>query len=160
MANDPTGQGQDLVITRIIDAPRQRVWEAWTRQEHLVQWWGQPKDATMPFAKLDFRVGGFFHYKVELPEGRVVWGKKVYREITEPERLVFDDYYSDEQGNQVVTAESPHMVVTATFADREGKTELTVRHAGIGAGTGGTMDQYKQGWSECLDRLDQEAAKL
>ena len=55
---------RSLVITRVFDAPRSLVFKAWTEREHLVRWWGQPKGATMPFCRVDLRVGGGFQGEV------------------------------------------------------------------------------------------------
>ncbi len=79
-----------LVITRVFDAPRDLVFKAWTEPERLMRWWG-PKGFTTPFCKVDLRPGGVFHYCLRSPEGRDVWGKGVYREIVEPERIIYTD---------------------------------------------------------------------
>ncbi len=149
----------EIVITRHIDAPREQVWKLWTEVEHLVHWWGQPKGATMPVFKMDFRVGGTFLYKVEGADGKVVWGKKIYKEIDEPNRLVFNDVYSDEHGNVSSTEGTPDMMITATFEPEGNGTKLTVVHAGIVADAN-YMEQYNQGWAEVLDRLDEHVANL
>lgn len=150
-----------LVITRVFDAPRSLVFKAWTEREHLVHWWGQPKGATMPYCKVDLRVGGTLHFRVDLPDGNVIWGKGVYREIVEPERLVFADYFSDEHGNIV---EPPpglpkESVITATFAERNGKTTVSVEHAGVERASAENQKAYRQGWSESLDRLAEDLAR-
>lgn len=150
---------QDLTIVRIIDAPREKVWKAWTEFDQLKQWWGQPKGATMPYAKLDFRLGGSFHYQVLLPDGTKIWGKKIYREIVENEKLFFDDCFADEEGNAVITKDTPLMHVSATFEAQGDKTKLTLIHSGI-TGDLHTIDQYKEGWSQCLDRLDTTVSSL
>jgi uncharacterized protein YndB with AHSA1/START domain len=85
-----------FIISRDFDAPRERVWKAWTRQDHM-EWWG-PKGVSIQHAKLDLRPGGVFHYAMRTPDGRDMWGKWVIREIVEPERLVFVNSFSDEAG--------------------------------------------------------------
>ena len=84
----PEASGEELVITRVLDAPRARVWRAWTEAEQLKHWWG-PKGFTMGVCKLDFRPGGMFHYSMRTPDGHELWGRFVYREILKPERIVF-----------------------------------------------------------------------
>lgn len=143
-----------LVITRILDAPRERVWQACSEREQFMRWWGQPKVCTATFNNMDFRVGGSFHFKVELPTGVVMWGKSIYKEIVPRERLVLEDYYSNENGDLLDTAELPKSLITLTLEDEGEKTKLTVRHEGIGVGEH-TIDQYRQGWNEVLDRLTQ-----
>ena len=76
-----------LVKTRIFDAPREIVFEAWTRAEHLVNWWG-PNDFTLPFCEIDFREGGSYRFCMRSPEGEDYWVWGEYREIDEPGRIV------------------------------------------------------------------------
>jgi uncharacterized protein YndB with AHSA1/START domain len=148
-----------LTITRVFDAPRALVFKAWTEPEHLVHWWGQPKGATMPFCTVDLRPGGVFHYCVQSPDGGTIWGRSVYREIVEPERVVFDMWFSDEDGNIV---EPPpglpgHSLITATFAEHDGRTTVTIVHAGIEHASAANQTNYQLGWGESHDRL---AARL
>lgn len=150
-------QESELLITRVFNAPRGLMWKAWTEPERFKRWWG-PKGFTIPFCKIDFRVGGAYHYCMRSPEGKDYWATGVFREIVEPERIVCTDCFSDEKGNVVpatrygMSAEFPlEMLVTVTFEDLGGKTRLTLRHLGIppGEDTVGA----RQGWSESFDKL-------
>ena len=141
-----------LTITRTFSAPREKVWAACADEDQLMKWWGQPKDGVMPFAKLDFTVGGSFHFMVELPGDIEIWGKSIYKEIVEPERLVFDEYFSNEHGDLLDDEELPKSLITLTLAVKGNETELTVRHEGIGVAPH-TIVQYKEGWGESLDKL-------
>jgi uncharacterized protein YndB with AHSA1/START domain len=143
---------KELVITRVFDASRERVWKACTEEADLRKWFGQPKEGNMPYSKLDFRVGGSFHFKVELPDGVVVWGKSIYKEIVTEERLVLLDYYSNEEGDLTDTPELPRSLITLLFESEGEKTKLTVRHEHIGIGIH-TIAQYTEGWNGSLDRL-------
>jgi uncharacterized protein YndB with AHSA1/START domain len=154
---------RDLVITRVLDAPRRLVFEAWTRPEHMMRWFG-PKGFTTPFCTIDFRVGGVFRYCMRSPEGRDYWGIGVYREIVVPERIVYTDAFADAEGNAVPPSHygmsSSHpaeTLVTLTFEEQDGKTKLTLRH-GIPE-TVTERDGTQQGWNELLDRLAEELAK-
>ena len=89
--------GKDFVISRVLDAPRDLVWKCFTDPERMKQWWG-PKGVKVRKSKMDLRAGGSYHYAMETPDGKVMWGKFVYREITPPERLVFINSFSDEAG--------------------------------------------------------------
>jgi uncharacterized protein YndB with AHSA1/START domain len=154
---------RELVITRVLDAPRSLVFKAWTEPEHFVRWWG-PKGFTTPFCKMDVRPGGVLYYCMRSPEGRDFWAQGVYREIVPPERIVFTDTFADEDGNPVEPAHygmSPdwpfETLVTVTFAEHQGKTKLTLQHSvpeSLAESTGAA-----QGWSESLDRLAAELAK-
>jgi uncharacterized protein YndB with AHSA1/START domain len=147
----------EIVITRVFDAPRSLVFQAWTRPEHLLRWWA-PKGCTTPFCTVDLRPGGMFLFCMRIPDGRDIWGRGVYREIVEPERIVYTDSFADAQGNPVppshygMSAGHPHeTVVTVTFADEQGRTRLTLRQ--------GVPESFEeragtqQGWNEMLDRL-------
>ncbi len=157
--NRPLAKTMDpgIVTTRIIDAPRQRVFEAWTRPEHLMRWWA-PKGCTTPFCTVDLRVGGVFHYCMRLPEGRDIWGIGIFREIVAPERIVYTDAFADANGNPVPPAlygfsegHPSETLVTVTFAENEGGTKLTLMHS-----IPDSIDEREatqQGWIEMLDRL-------
>ena len=78
--------GPAFLFTREFDAPRDLVFKAWTERERLQEWWG-PQGFGIRVAKLDLRPGGVFHYGMQTPDGREVWGRFAYREIAAPERL-------------------------------------------------------------------------
>lgn len=151
-------QTQEVFITRVLDAPRDVVFKAWTDCERLMGWWG-PNDFATPFCKIDLRPGGVFRNCMRSPDGRDYCGTGVYREVVEPERIVFTDSFADEQGNPVPATYygmSPswpmEMLVTVTFAEHEGKTKLTLRHD-LGYVPASERDMCQQGWSESLDKL-------
>jgi uncharacterized protein YndB with AHSA1/START domain len=155
-------EGQELVITRIVDAPRDLVFKAWTEPERVVRWYG-PKGYTMPFCKIDLRPGGVFHYCMRSPEGRDHWGKGTYFEIVAPERVVYTDAMSDAEGNIIDPAQfgmndwPAETIVTVTFADHEGKTKITLHQTileSIAKRTGA-----ERGWIETLDRLAEDLAR-
>lgn len=146
-----------LVITRVFDAPRARVWEAWTDPQRVKHWWG-PKSYTTPLCKIDLRVGGVFLYCMRSPEGKDYWATGVYREIVPLTKIVCTDSFADEKGNVVpatyygMNADIPReMLVTTTFEDHEGKTKLTLTHVGLPAGA--DSEGARQGWSESFDKL-------
>jgi uncharacterized protein YndB with AHSA1/START domain len=157
-------QTEQVLITREFDAPRESVWKAWTECEGLMRWWG-PKGFTTPLCKIDLRPGGIFHNCMRSPEGRDYCGKGVYREIVEPERLIFTDFFVDEEGNPVpptyygMSPDWPQeALVTVTFADHEGKTKLTLQHT-LGPVPASERDMCREGWSESLDKLAGDLAK-
>src|ERR1700694_3641082 len=149
-----TTSDQDIVITRVFDAPRELVWKAWTEPERLMRWWA-PKGFTTPVCKVDLRPGGVFHYCMRSPEGRDIWGIAVYREIVEAERIVYTDAFADAEGNPVPPAHygmssghPPEALVTVTFAERGGKTTLTLLHS-IPESVE-EREGTQQGWTEML----------
>jgi uncharacterized protein YndB with AHSA1/START domain len=154
---------QELVITRVFDAPRELVWKAWTEPERLMRWWA-PKGCTTPVCKVDLRVGGVFHYCMRLPEGRDIWGIGVYQEIVAPERIVYTDAFADAEGNPVPPAHygmspshPPETLVTVTLTEHEGKTKVTLRHS-IPESVE-EREGTQQGWTEMFDRLAEELAR-
>ena len=157
-------QTEQVLITRVFDAPRGVVFKAWTECEPLMRWWG-PKNFTTPFCKIDLRPGGVLHYCMRSPEGRDYCGKGVYREIIEPERIVCTDSFADAQGNAVpatyygMSADFPlEMLVTVTLEEIEGKTKLTLQHA-LGSVPATERDLCQQGWNESLDKLAGDLAR-
>jgi uncharacterized protein YndB with AHSA1/START domain len=150
-------EDRTLTITRIFEAPREAVWEAWTDPEHIVRWWG-PKDYTSPAAKMDVRVGGRYVLCMRSRDGQDIWSGGVFREIVPLERIVMTDNFIDEHGN-VVPASTYGMdidfqetVITVTLEDAgEGKTRMTMRHEGLPAGE--HIEDASVGWNESLDKL-------
>jgi uncharacterized protein YndB with AHSA1/START domain len=71
---------RELVITRIFDAPREKVWKAWTDPERVKRWWG-PKDFTAPVIKIDLRVGGKYLYCMRSPEVKDFWSGGIFQEV-------------------------------------------------------------------------------
>jgi len=162
-SNQKTGD-QELVITRVFDAPRDLVWKAWTEPEHVMEWWG-PKGFTAPIVKTDFRVGGKSLLCMRSPEGEDYWSTGVYREIVEPEKIVTTDSFSDAQGNVVpashygMSGDWPsELLVTVTFEEDDGKTKLTLRHEGFPDRE--NRELAKAGWSESLDKLAEHLRKI
>lgn len=154
---------QELVVTRDFDAPREDVFKAWTDPKRVANWWG-PRGFTTPFCRIDLRPGGVFHYCMRSPEGRDYWGIGIYREIIPPERLVYTDAFSDAEGKPVspahygMSASHPaETLVTATFAERDGGTTVTLTHSIPESSE--VYEECRQGWTEMLERLAEELAK-
>jgi len=154
---------QELIITRIFDAPRELVWKAWTDPERVKRWWG-PKNFTAPVSKIDLRVGGTCLNCMRSPEGKDYWSTGVYREIVPLKRLVCTDSFADEKGNVVpashygMEGDWPlELLITVTFEETGGKTTMTLRHEGIPAGQ--MSELTEAGWNESFDKLAEELAK-
>lgn len=157
----------DLTIIREFNAPRGQVWKAWTDPEAVKQWWG-PKNFTTPVSKIDLRAGGSYLYCMRGagPDGvvRDYWGTGIYREIVPLEKIVCTDSFADEKGNVVpasfygMEGDWPlELLVTVTFQEHEGRTTMTLLHAGIPAGQMREMTQA--GWNESFDKLIDLLAK-
>lgn len=149
-------KGGELVINRVFDAPRERVWKAWTEPERFMRWWG-PRGFTSPACEIDLRVGGKYLACMRSPEGQEVWSTGVYRELVPRAKIVYADSFSDAKGNAVpashygIPGEWPsELLVTVTFEDVGGKTKMTLRHDGIPPEM---MGDCETGWSESFDKL-------
>ena len=147
----------ELVITRVFDAPRELVWRAWTEPELVKRWWG-PKYFTSPFAEIDLRVGGKYLFCMRGPDGKDYWSTGTYREIAPPEKIVCTDSFADEKGNVVpashygFTADYPReLLVTVLLRERKEATEFTLHHVGFPSGSERVM--AIDGWSTSLDKL-------
>jgi uncharacterized protein YndB with AHSA1/START domain len=114
-----TPSDREIRMTRLFDAPRNLVFEAMTKPEHITEWWGRLGDGyAVPVCEVDLRVGGAWRFVNRTPKGQLVAFYGVYREIAPPGRLVFTEIFE-----QYPDTES---IVTAVFADENGKTRLTV----------------------------------
>jgi uncharacterized protein YndB with AHSA1/START domain len=140
-----------LVITRLFDAPRDMVFAAWVDQDQAAQWWG-PKGFTSVSCTMDVRVGGVWRRVMKSPDGVEHCARGVYREIAAPQRLVFT--YAWERNPEQTGHET---LVTLTFAERGGKTELTLRQAVFE--TVAARDDHRGGWSGCLERFAEFLAR-
>jgi len=112
-----TPSDEEIRLTRLFNAPRQLVFEAMTKPEHVRQWWGRLGDGySVPVCEIDLRVGGQWRFVNRHPEGEAAFYGE-YREIMPPSRLVFTEIF--EQFPDSVS------VVTAEFTDEGGRTRLT-----------------------------------
>jgi uncharacterized protein YndB with AHSA1/START domain len=158
----------EFVVTRVFDAPRALVWKAWTESERLAQWWG-PKSFTVGVAKLDLRTGGVFHYSMETPDGRLMWGRFVYREIVPPERLVFISSFADEKGeigpNPWLPDWPREVLNVLALTEEAGKTRLLLRAWPLNAteaqlkGFANLHKSMQQGFAGTFDKLEDYLAK-
>lgn len=114
-------RGSELILTRQFDAPRVKVFKAHTDCEHLKHWWG-PREWPLSYCKMDFRVGGQWHYCMSGPNGMESWGLTIYKEIKEPELLVYEDHFSDKDGNK--NTQFPSTTVRTEFLEKDGKTTI------------------------------------
>jgi len=140
--NDGTA-GQAMVLSRVFDAPRRRVFEAWSSPEMLARWWG-PTHFTLPVCEVDFRPGGAYRMTMRDPGGNEYPFHGHYREIVADERIVFDADINPDGGDLVLT--------TVTFAEDGGKTLLTVTQTFPSNPT--AKKGQLEGWNGSLVKLD------
>ncbi|WP_440771650.1 SRPBCC family protein [Natronorubrum sp. DTA28] len=152
-ANEPEFEPSeyDMTIRRTFDAPRERVFEAWTDPEQVAQWWG-PKGFTVPRCEMDVRPGGSFSIDMEGPDGTIYPDEGVFHEVDEPERLVVTSRaFEDDDGEFQLEVRQ-----TVTFADRDGRTELTLKAEVLTATpeVAEALGGMELGWSQSLDKLE------
>jgi len=135
----------ELVITRILDAPRELVFKAWTEPDRVIRWWG-PRGFTTAHYELDFRPDGAYRVCMRSPEGTEHWQRGVCREVVEPERLVFTFAWEDSEGTP-----GHETVVTVTLAEFGAKTKLTLHQAVFETVT--ARDLHQGGWASALECL-------
>ena len=166
---DATATTADFVISRVLDAPRDLVWKAFTDPERMRHWWG-PKGFTVIASKMDLRPGGTYHYGMKAPDGSPMWGKFVFREIVAPERMVFISSFSDEAGGTTRHPMAPtwplEMLSTFSFEEQPGgKTKVTIRWAPYNATEeerktfDAGRDSMMKGWGGTLEQLEAYLAK-
>lgn len=171
MSAEDKGQAPsgDFVISRILDAPRERVWAVLTEPEHMKDWW-TPQTFTMIAMNMDFRPGGSFHMGMRSGEGYKMWGKFVYQEIVPQERLVFVNCFSNQAGeitrHPIVPTWPRETLITVTLSDEPGgKTNLNVRWSPHNATDverntfGAAHVGMKATWTGTFDRLAAYLAK-
>jgi uncharacterized protein YndB with AHSA1/START domain len=143
----------ELVITRILDAPRSVVFKLWTQPEHLMRWWG-PRGFTLPSCALDLRPGGAYRFHMRGPDGDDHMSQGVFREVVEPERIVMAGCWADAEGNPT----TPQTLLTVIFEEFEGKTRLTLHQTLFDSVS--ARDAHRGGWSGALDRLGEYVIQL
>jgi len=159
----PTKTVAPFVTTRVFDAPRDRVWAAWTEAEQLKQWFS-PRGFQTVQNKLDLRPGGMYHYCLRMPDGKDMWGKWAIREVAKPKKLVFVVSFSDEKGGitrHPMSPDWPREILSTVEFEAQGaaKTKVTVTWLPINAGDTELKtfeegrDSMKQGWGGTLDNL-------
>jgi uncharacterized protein YndB with AHSA1/START domain len=151
----PSAQ-REVTLTRTFDATRRMVFKLWTEPEHMAQWWG-PKGFTNPVCELDARPGGAIRIHMRAPDGTVYPMSGTFREVVEPERLVFSAIAEDLEGNPLLEA-----LTTVTFAEHGGKTTVTVHAKAVGIAplAPQMLDGMQAGWIQSLERLAALLARL
>lgn len=144
---DGRASDTELSITRLFDAPRSLVFRMWVDPKHVVRWWGPGRFTTLS-CTMDVRPGGAWRVRSRSPEGVDHTEQGVYREIVEPERLVFTHAWEDAAGTR-----SPETLVTVTFIDEHGKTKLVFHQAPFESVA--ERDGHHEGWSSAFDLLDE-----
>jgi len=156
-ANAVAEKEAELVMTRVLDAPRERVFDVLTKAEHVQKWWG-PNGVSHPIMEIDARVGGEFFLGQRDRDGAMHYELGVVREITPPSRVVVAFHFVDEKRRRIPLrwAGVPdewegEIVHEVTLAAEGTRTRVTIRVTGFPSTKWGEMAKY--GLAESFDRL-------
>lgn len=141
-----TPSDREVVMTRVLDAPRSLVWEAWTSPEHVPNWQLGPEGWTMPVCEIDLRPGGEWRYVWRKSDGSELEMRGSYREISPPERLVSTESWGGDW---------PETLNTLVLSENDGKTTIThtILYPSKEAREAALETGMKEGASESFDRL-------
>jgi uncharacterized protein YndB with AHSA1/START domain len=148
---------RELVLTRLINAPREKVYRAWTDPELMKQWFA-PKPYTTPVVEIDVRPGGSAYIVMRGPDGKDMPNRGVYLEVVPNQKLVSTDAYV----KAWEPSEKPFMTLIITFEDEGGKTRYTarVRHWTVADREMHEKMGFHQGWGLCTDQLEALVAQI
>jgi len=150
-AETPASQDRELVLTRVIDVPRHKLFRCWTEPELLKQWFA-PKPYTTPVARIDVRPGGASYIVMRDPQGNDLPNPGVVLEVVPNEKLVFTDAYT----RAWEPSEKPFFTAILTFEDLGGgKTRYTARARHWTVADRETHEKmgFHAGWGICTDQL-------
>jgi uncharacterized protein YndB with AHSA1/START domain len=150
MGTTAVGEGHEIEVTRTYDAPRELVFDAWTNEEHLKNWYA-PAPFTVHEVQSDPTEGGTYRLGMRSPEGEVFWTKGTYREVVPPERFVMSQGVLGPDGRPLFEA-----ITTVTLTDEGGKTTVTVHERVekiFDAAAAGPLSGMEQGLHMVLDNL-------
>ena len=152
---------QNIVVTRVIAAPAELVWKAWTEPERIMRWWG-PRNYTSPSCEIDFREGGKYIFCMRAPQdqgGFDHYTAGTYQKIIPMERIEYTSGMADKNGNRLDPVQAglppdfPEEVRTVvTFKElMEGVTEVTITEHDWGLGQMAVFSLV--GWHQSMDKL-------
>lgn len=138
-----------VALTRIFEAPRERVFACWTRAEHLQHWFG-PKGFTIHSCETDPRPGGLFKLCMRAPDGKDYWVRGQFSELETPKRLVITRSADDDKG-----VERLHEVIDVTFTESNGRTTVALNATARGPSdeAAAMLKGMDKGWAQTVDRL-------
>lgn len=142
---------RELSLSRLIRAPRERLYRAWTTPDLLKQWF-TPRPWTTPVVELDVRAGGSSYILMRGPDGNEFPNRGVYLEVVPNEKLVFTDAYTEAW----VPADKPFMTGIITFSDEDGGTRYTARALHWTDADCAAHEQmgFHEGWGKATDQLE------
>jgi uncharacterized protein YndB with AHSA1/START domain len=139
-----------LIIKRMLNAPPELAFEAWTSPKHIKQWMKPEPDLTVPTASMDLRVGGKFRIQMKNPSGEFFTAAGVFKEVKAPERLVYTwDWEKDGSGTEFGELEGKTSLITVEFLKRGKQTEFVMTHSRFA--TVESRDSHARGWERGVE---------
>ena len=139
-----------LVLRRLLKAPQERAFKAWTSPEHIQQWMRPEPGMVVPMVRMDLRAGGKFRIQMKNPDGEYFTAVGEFREVTPPERLVYTwDWEKDGGGTEYGEVEGKTSLITVEFLKRGKQTEFVMTHTRFA--TVASRDSHAQGWSRAVE---------
>lgn len=142
-----------LILRRLLNAPQELAFKAWTSAEHIRHWMKPEPGMTVPFAIMDLRVGGKFRIQMKNPDGEFFTAVGEFQEVKAPERLVYTwDWEKDGSGEDFGEVEGKTSMITVEFLKRgERATEMVFMHTRFA--TVESRDNHARGWNRIVDAL-------
>ena len=139
-----------LVLKRLLNAPQELAFRAWTSAEHIQQWMRPEPGMEVPLARMDLRVGGKFRIQMKKPDGEFFTAVGEFREVKAPERLVYTwDWEKDGSGAEFGEAEGKPTLITVEFLKRGERTEMVLTHTRFAKVE--SRDNHARGWGRIAD---------
>ncbi len=142
-----------LVITRLLNAPQELAFRAWTSPEHIKKWMRPEPGMIVPSARMDLKVGGKLRIQMQDPKGEYFTAAGEFREVKAPEKLVYTwDWEKDGSGDDFGEGEGKVSLITVEFLKRgEKQTEFVMTHTRFA--TVESRDSHAGGWGRAVDVL-------
>jgi uncharacterized protein YndB with AHSA1/START domain len=151
---------RQLIMYRDFQVPAELLFDIWSECKHLKHWWG-PQDWPMEECTIDFREGGEWRYCLRGPDkGDESWGKAIYRKISRPDRIAYNDHFTDAKGS--ILEDMPGLEITVDFTAQGSMTRQTLT---VQFNTNEDRDKIMemgmaQGMDSSLDRMEAYLAEI
>jgi uncharacterized protein YndB with AHSA1/START domain len=139
-----------LILKRMLKAPQELAFRAWTTAEHIRQWMRPEPGMVVPLVSMDLRVGGKYRIQTKTSEGEFFTAVGEFHEVKVPERLVYTwDWEKDGSGTEFGDVEGKASLITVEFLKRGEMTEFVLTHSRFA--TVESRDNHAQGWSKIAE---------
>lgn len=141
-----------LILKRVLNAPPERAFHAWTAPEHIQQWMRPEPGMVVPSARMDLRVGGKFRIQMKNPSGEFFTAQGEFLEVKAPERLVYTwDWEKDGSETEFGEVEGKTSLITVEFLKQGERTQFVMTHSRFASVQ--SRDSHAQGWSGAVESL-------